>query len=240
VRLAAKRSGDPTSVSCRPRLASASQLATSTVPVIDDDLTASMDSELLRHVEAAGPLHGPLHGLLNWQRAASTRHQLGASRSAAPYRWATYVATRSARSGGLNAIAVSWGRHAPDRARVGISAIGHSRQRWRVWPARPVMPPCRRDSGQPGVRGIPRASGPRPACPRHARAVGIVNDEIIAGQRENVPALYPLRSSPPGASSNLLAALVRRLKRVCAPHANRARGRPETGIRLGEGVLNRC
>ena len=54
-----------------------------------------MDSELLWHVEAAGPLHG----LLNWERAASTRHQLGASRSAAPYRWATYVATRSAHSG---------------------------------------------------------------------------------------------------------------------------------------------
>lgn len=72
--------------------AGASQIATSTVPVIDDDLTASPDSELLRHVEAAGPLHG----LLNWQRAACTRHQLGASPSAAPYRWATYVATRSA------------------------------------------------------------------------------------------------------------------------------------------------
>ena len=95
MRLVAKRSGDPTSVSCRPRLAGASQIATSTVPVIDDDLTASMDSELLRHVEAAGPLHG----LLNWQRASSTRHQLGASLSAAPYRWATYVATRSAHSG---------------------------------------------------------------------------------------------------------------------------------------------
>lgn len=95
-------------------------------------------------------------------------------------------------------------------------------------------------TNQPGVRGIPRASGPRPARPCHARAVGIVNDEIIAGQRENVPAMYPLRSSPPRASSNLLAALVRRLKRVCAPHANRARGRPKTGIRLGPGVLNPC
>jgi CHAT domain len=73
----------------------ASQIATSTVPVIDDDLSASPDSELLRHIEAAGPPHG----LLNWQRGACTRHQLGASLSAAPYRWATYVATRSALSG---------------------------------------------------------------------------------------------------------------------------------------------
>ena len=169
----------------RPRLGRREPDSHQHRPVIDDDLTASMDSELLRHVAAAGPLHG----LLNWQRASSTRH---------------------------------------------------SRQRWRVWPARPVMPPCRRDSGQPGVRGIPRASGPRPAGPRHARAVGIVNDEIIAGQRENVPAMYPLRSSPPRASSNLLAALVRRLKRVCAPHANRAQGRPKTGIRLEPGVLNPC
>jgi CHAT domain len=72
--------GEWTGVLTGSAWAGASQIATSTVPVIDDDLTASMDSELLRHVEAAGPLHG----LLNWQRASSTRHQLGASLSAAP------------------------------------------------------------------------------------------------------------------------------------------------------------
>lgn len=75
--------------------AGASQIATSTVPVIDDSLTASLDRELLRHVEATGPLHG----LLNWQRAVCARHRSGTSPSAAPYRWATYVATRSAHSG---------------------------------------------------------------------------------------------------------------------------------------------
>ena len=79
----------------RPRLGRRKPDSHQHRPVIDDDPTASMDSELLRHVAAAGPLHG----LLNWQRASSTRHQLGASLSAAPYRWATYVATRSAHSG---------------------------------------------------------------------------------------------------------------------------------------------
>jgi hypothetical protein len=75
--------------------AGASQIATSTVPVIDDSLTASLDRELLRHVEVAGPLHG----LLNWQRAVCARGGSGTSPSAALYRWATYVATRSAHSG---------------------------------------------------------------------------------------------------------------------------------------------
>ena len=37
-----------------------------------------------------------------------------------------------------------------------------------------------------------------------------------------------------------LAALVRRLERLSAPRANRIRGRPKTGIRLGQGVLNPC
>jgi len=76
--------------------AGASEITTSTVPVIDDDITASLDRELLQHVEAAGPLHG----LLNWQRAACARYRLVGSPLAAPYRWATYVATRSAHSGG--------------------------------------------------------------------------------------------------------------------------------------------
>ncbi len=41
--------------------AGASEIATSTVPVIDDDVTASLDRELLQHIEAAGPLHGLLN-----------------------------------------------------------------------------------------------------------------------------------------------------------------------------------
>jgi hypothetical protein len=40
------------------------------------------------------------------------------------------------------------------------------------------------------------------------------------------------------ASSNFLAALVRRLG-ASVPRAGRVRGRPKTGIRLGQGVLNR-
>lgn len=75
--------------------AGASQIATSTVPVIDDGLTASLDRELLRHVESTGSLHG----LLNWQRVACGKDGPGASLSVAPYRWATYIATRLARSG---------------------------------------------------------------------------------------------------------------------------------------------
>jgi hypothetical protein len=55
--------------------AGANQIATSTVPVIDDSLTASLDRELLRHVEATGPLHG----LLNWQRAVCARRGSGTS-----------------------------------------------------------------------------------------------------------------------------------------------------------------
>jgi tetratricopeptide (TPR) repeat protein len=78
--------------------AGANEIATSTVPVIDDDTTASLDRELLRYVESAGPLHG----LLSWQRAACARDRLprsSPSAPAAPYRWATYVATRSVRAG---------------------------------------------------------------------------------------------------------------------------------------------
>lgn len=77
--------------------AGASEIATSTVPIIDDAMTASLDRELIRHVESAGPLHG----LLSWQRATCARYRLPGSSSpapAAPYRWATYVATRSARA----------------------------------------------------------------------------------------------------------------------------------------------
>jgi len=72
--------------------AGASEIATSTVPVIDDDVTASLDSDLLRRVET----DGPLRGLLNWQRATCARFRSpDPPPLAAPYRWATFVATRS-------------------------------------------------------------------------------------------------------------------------------------------------
>ncbi|MGH3159363.1 MAG: CHAT domain-containing protein, partial [Streptosporangiaceae bacterium] len=73
--------------------AGANEITTSTVPVIDDNLTASLDSELLQHTQTAGPLHG----LLSWQRAMCAQHRSSASSSLpGPYRWATYVATCSA------------------------------------------------------------------------------------------------------------------------------------------------
>jgi hypothetical protein len=72
--------------------AGANEIATSTVPVIDDDLTATLEGQLLQYVEAAGPVRG----LLSWQRALCVQHREGRSpTSAAPYRWATYVATQS-------------------------------------------------------------------------------------------------------------------------------------------------
>jgi hypothetical protein len=52
--------------------------------------------------------------------------------------------------------------------------------------------------------------------------------------------VWPADGASPDAPSNFLAALVRRLERVCAPRANRARDLPEAGIRLGPGVLNPC
>ena len=52
--------------------------------------------------------------------------------------------------------------------------------------------------------------------------------------------MYLLWSSLPRAPSNFLAAFARRLERVCALRANRVRGKSETGIRLGQGVLNPC
>ncbi|MET8045438.1 tetratricopeptide repeat protein [Micromonospora sp. NPDC005215] len=68
--------------------AGAHEIATSTVPVIDDAVTAELDRELLRYVET----DGPLRGLLAWQRALAARG------TTPPYRWATYIATRSVAS----------------------------------------------------------------------------------------------------------------------------------------------
>ena len=52
--------------------------------------------------------------------------------------------------------------------------------------------------------------------------------------------IRPADSTPSSASSNFLAALVRRLERIRAPRANRVRGQPKTVIHLGQGVLNSC
>lgn len=71
--------------------AGASQIATSTVPVIDDELTSSLDQELLDAVERAGPVEG----LAQWQRLMRKRVRGGPARETGPYRWATYVATAS-------------------------------------------------------------------------------------------------------------------------------------------------
>jgi hypothetical protein len=67
----------------------------------------------------------------------------------------------------------------------GLAAIGV------VWPVRPVTPPCRHDSGQPGFPGHSPASGPCAArpCAIAARA-GALAGAILAGQRENVPPMY--------------------------------------------------
>jgi hypothetical protein len=75
--------------------AGANEIATSTVPVIDDETTARLDRELLQAVEAAGPLHG----LLAWQRAiCASNRAAGSSPPVGAYRWATYLAACSARS----------------------------------------------------------------------------------------------------------------------------------------------
>ncbi|HVV77966.1 MAG TPA: tetratricopeptide repeat protein [Mycobacteriales bacterium] len=72
--------------------AGAKEVATSTVPVIDDDITTRLEGELLRSVEAKGPVQG----LLDWQRELCHRQaRVGPEPASAPYRWATYVAARS-------------------------------------------------------------------------------------------------------------------------------------------------
>lgn len=78
-------------------------------------------------------------------------------------------------------------------------------------------------------------------CPRGR---GCCRTGISAGQRPiylgcTCP-VRPADSTQPRASSNFLAALVQRLERVRAAPGNRVRGRPETSIYLGQGVLNPC
>jgi hypothetical protein len=55
-----------------------------------------------------------------------------------------------------------------------------------------------------------------------------------------VPAGTACEQCSVGASSNFLAALVRKLESIRAALDNRAQGRAEIGIHLGQGVLNPC
>ena len=75
--------------------AGASEIATSTVPVIDDDATASLDRELLHHAEPPARSADCSNGNGTPARGTGSR---APSSAAAPYRWATYVATRSVRA----------------------------------------------------------------------------------------------------------------------------------------------
>jgi len=74
--------------------AGARQIATSTVPVIDDEVTSRLDQHLLDFVEC----DGPVRGLLHWQRFMCDRFRNEPSPECSPYRWATYVATGDASS----------------------------------------------------------------------------------------------------------------------------------------------
>jgi hypothetical protein len=72
--------------------AGARQVVTTTVPVIEDSLTAALDAELLDSICS----RGAVQGLLNWQRSAVARWRDEPSNPAtAPYRWTETVAVRS-------------------------------------------------------------------------------------------------------------------------------------------------
>ena len=96
----------------------------------------------------------------------------------------------------------------------------------------------------PGGSGIPgHPARVRPVRAAHARP-GTVADEIIAGQHANIPRMY-LHSLTCGhcdaeGALQLPGRPRPQTGRIRAPRAGRVRGRPETGIRLGQGVLNRC
>jgi tetratricopeptide (TPR) repeat protein len=72
--------------------AGARQVVTTTVPVVEDSLTATLDAELLDSIRGGGAVPG----LLNWQRSMAARWRDDPSSPAsAPYRWAETVAVRS-------------------------------------------------------------------------------------------------------------------------------------------------
>jgi hypothetical protein len=76
-------------------------------------------------------------------------------------------------------------------------------------------------------------SAPAPLIPDHVhfRQSGV--SVVLATGRGRLP--HSAECVP-----NFPAALVRRLERVRAALGNRMRGRVETGIHLGQGVLNPC
>ena len=72
--------------------AGARQVVTTTVPVVEDQLTATLDTQLLGSICS----HGAVQGLLIWQRTMAARWRDDPFNPAnAPYRWAETVAVRS-------------------------------------------------------------------------------------------------------------------------------------------------
>lgn len=76
--------------------AGACEVVTTMVPVVEDNLTATLDAELLDSIRS----HGAVQGLLGWQRTMAARRRDDPRTSAgAPYRWAETVALRSGTQG---------------------------------------------------------------------------------------------------------------------------------------------
>jgi hypothetical protein len=130
--------------------------------------------------------------------------------------------------------------------RVHLAPRGGARRHWRDY-GRPAHHAAISAGQRParGFPGIARASGPCAARPRVAGCSGECSGRrIMAGQRTNIPRMYLHRLTRQHCDAEdvlqLPGALVRRLERLSAPRANRIRGRPKTGIRLGQGVLNPC
>jgi len=72
--------------------AGAREVVTTTVPVVEDSLTATLDAALLDSIRR----QGAVQGLLDWQRAMAARWRHDPwNRGGAPYRWAEVVAIRS-------------------------------------------------------------------------------------------------------------------------------------------------
>jgi hypothetical protein len=72
--------------------AGAREVVTTMVPVVEDNMTATLDAELLDSIRS----HGAVQGLLGWQRTmAARRRDDPRTPAGAPYRWAETVALRS-------------------------------------------------------------------------------------------------------------------------------------------------
>jgi hypothetical protein len=70
---------------------------------------------------------------------------------------------------------------------------------------RSITPPCRRDSGQPGVSHSPgRPARVRPVRALLAARAGVLADGIMAGQDENIPPMYLRRSACTGRTETVI------------------------------------